>query len=411
MLDNIKQQIAASKSGSEQRIALEKEYIKLLTEREGTSQSDKVKEATNQMLATQRQYYDEVEKFADEWAVQDAEITRKVTEQHEKGDLEIAKANAELQKEQTQLAEGAAKNQMDAIVGGLQQQEDAIKGAYKQGAISAAQEYQQTVSIIQQKLQAQLQYYETLKQLAGENQVEIQKLTGEEVKANQQAGQSIVQAQTQFANNFKQQWQSAFNTVSNSFSSNIAKMIEGGESWRKAMQNICNSILDAIINMIVKWLVQQAVAFIESKIMSKENAVSQISDNASTAATGAMASVAAIPYVGWAMAPEVGASMFALAEGYQAAVASAAGGWDQVPGDQLAAIHKNEMVMSAPLADGIRNMVRNTQLAASGGGSATANVSFHSVDSRSVEAMFNSSSMRSMLAKTILKAFNQGHGR
>jgi hypothetical protein len=37
MLDNIKQQIAASKSGSEQRIALEKEYIKLLTEREGTS--------------------------------------------------------------------------------------------------------------------------------------------------------------------------------------------------------------------------------------------------------------------------------------------------------------------------------------------------------------------------------------
>lgn len=75
---------------------------------------------------------------------------------------------------------------------------------------------------------------------------------------------------------------------------------------------------------------------------------------ASLAATAAMASVAAIPFTGWAMAPEVGAATYATALGY---LASAEGGWWQIPHDQVAQVHRNEMVLPAAEAQGIRDMV------------------------------------------------------
>lgn len=82
--------------------------------------------------------------------------------------------------------------------------------------------------------------------------------------------------------------------------------------------------------------------------------VAAILGYAAEAAVAAMASVAAIPFVGWAMAPEVGAATYATGLAY---LASAAGGWDEIPHDQIAQVHKKEMVLSAPLAQGLRDLV------------------------------------------------------
>jgi hypothetical protein len=62
-----------------------------------------------------------------------------------------------------------------------------------------------------------------------------------------------------------------------------------------------------------------------------------------------------------------------------AAVASAAGGWDEVPRDQMAMIHKKEMVLSAPLAEKIRDMTSRGQ----GGGGDTFHAHFHGVTDKS----------------------------
>ena len=70
-----------------------------------------------------------------------------------------------------------------------------------------------------------------------------------------------------------------------------------------------------------------------------------------------MSSVAAIPFVGWAMAPGVGAETFATAMAFLP-MASAAGGWDNVPFDgAITELHKNEMVLPASIASPLRNMV------------------------------------------------------
>jgi hypothetical protein len=82
--------------------------------------------------------------------------------------------------------------------------------------------------------------------------------------------------------------------------------------------------------------------------------VAAILGYAAEAAVAAMASVAAIPVVGWAMAPEVGAATYATGLAY---LASAAGGYADVPEDQIAQIHKREMVLPASLATGLRKLV------------------------------------------------------
>jgi len=88
--------------------------------------------------------------------------------------------------------------------------------------------------------------------------------------------------------------------------------------------------------------------------MQQAVTVAGILGYAAEAAVAAMASVAAIPFYGWAMAPEVGAATYAAGLAY---LASAAGGWGDVPEDQLAQIHRKEMVLPAPLAAGIRDMI------------------------------------------------------
>jgi hypothetical protein len=101
--------------------------------------------------------------------------------------------------------------------------------------------------------------------------------------------------------------------------------------------------------------------------------------DAAKAASGTYSSVAQIPYVGWILAPAAAAVAFAAVAGFEG-LASAEGGWDNVPTDgALTELHKNEMVMPAHLANGIRNMVANGQaMPASAGrpnlGAAAANV-------------------------------------
>lgn len=76
---------------------------------------------------------------------------------------------------------------------------------------------------------------------------------------------------------------------------------------------------------------------------------------AAEAAVAAMASVAAIPIVGWALAPETGAAIYAEGLAY---LASASGGYDIGAGvNPITQLHEKEMVLPATIAAGFRKII------------------------------------------------------
>jgi hypothetical protein len=87
-------------------------------------------------------------------------------------------------------------------------------------------------------------------------------------------------------------------------------------------------------------------------------ATKSIMGAAGRAAANTYADVAEIPYVGWLLAPAAAVGAFAAVAAYQT-VASAEGGQERVPyNGQPTNLHKDEMVLPAHVADGVRNMTR-----------------------------------------------------
>jgi hypothetical protein len=83
--------------------------------------------------------------------------------------------------------------------------------------------------------------------------------------------------------------------------------------------------------------------------------------------------MASIPYIGPVLGAIAAAAVFAAVIALGASIGSAAGGWD-VERESLGVVHAREMVLPAPLAEGIRGMVAGGTTA---GRQARTNVNYH----------------------------------
>lgn len=158
--------------------------------------------------------------------------------------------------------------------------------------------------------------------------------------------------------------------IEGTFAQSTKGMLTGQMTLSQGLKNLWQGVSDAVVGMIAEMFAKWATSKLAEMIIGKTTATSEAAGGAAAYAVAAMQSVAAIPMVGWAMAPGVGAAAYATGMGY-AALASAAGGWDRVPSDQLAQIHKNEMILPAPIAEAARQTF-------AGGGGAT-EIHFHGV--------------------------------
>lgn len=180
----------------------------------------------------------------------------------------------------------------------------------------------------------------------------------------------------------KMMWDGFFSAVSSGFQASITGLIKGTMSWGEAFRNVISQALDGVINFFVQWGIQEAIKWATGLAMGATSREAEASGAAAVYAVNAASSVAAIPVYGWAMAEGVGAAAYAQGLGWAAlaaGVSSAAGGWDRVPADQMAMIHKNEMVLPATLAEGARKVFSD-----GGGGSGSSTViNIHANDAKS----------------------------
>ena len=213
-----------------------------------------------------------------------------------------------------------------------------------------------------------------------------------EVAITDNAAKQIEKAQRAAADATLKMWQSTASQIESAFNSQLRGLLQGTTSWAQAGKNI---LLDYVVTAIQAFeklalnfiLAQTTMTTAETggsamRLAAEQtassgglaaliaNAIKSITSSAATAGAGATANAA--PFLGPA-ALGVGAGVEAatLAMGL-GGIGSMDIGAFNVPRNQLAMIHQNELVMPAPEAGAFRSMLGD---AAAGGGSGGRNVS------------------------------------
>lgn len=314
------------------------------------------------------------------------------SQRHHQALLDMERAERAHAEQITRINEIARQSRTEAANDNFEDARNELNFRREMGRITAVEEIQQLKALERQRHQI-------------EQQTRREKLADikNDVVAQKQALKDIEQAERQHANKMAQldrqqavarrnairEWTSPIKEASN-------EMVNGILHGTLAADQIASTFLTGLVGKYVAHLGEIAMEWIETHVLmglwawitgeeeiaaattsaatgalaAKTAAASEAAGWAAAGAAAAMASVAAIPFVGWAMAPAVGAEHYALAMTYAAAAAvpAAEKGWWEVPNDTLAVIHKKEMVMPAPLAEGVRRMVEGGGSASDSGG-------------------------------------------
>ena len=235
-------------------------------------------------------------------------------------------------------------------------------------------------------------------------------------------------------------WHKMIDSISSSLQSSIMGMIEHTTKLSDAIRNMARTIVSQFVSMglqsvaeFAKGIATQVALALAGEQAQTAAKSAGVAERSGLAAGGAIADAAAniaammksvaasagaagagvaaflAPVQGPAAIPEGQAAAAAVAAMGAAAVMSAdIGAWN-IPHDQLAFVHKGEMIATPAQAEGLRSLVENG--GARGGGNTTTvhapvSLSVTAMDSRSVQRMFNSND-RAML-KAIGRAAQRG---
>jgi hypothetical protein len=145
-----------------------------------------------------------------------------------------------------------------------------------------------------------------------------------------------------------------WSSVSNSFQGALRGMLRGSETLSQAMGRMGEQILVTIASASEKMLERWFADRLAEVLFGKQTAAAGVGTNATVAASAAYASIAAIPIVGPELAPAAAAKAF----GEVSAMLSGLAFFEKggiVPSDQLAYLHKNEMVLPSAIAQRFQN--------------------------------------------------------
>lgn len=363
-LESEKAQVEAAQEGSTQRAALAKALYADTVDLYGQTNAESVK-AYHEMTEAATQYTEGVLKQEEKLEQLTSAAKMRTLQAAQRANEEELTADIDRITKEQAADDAAVKTTLATTLAGLAQQQKGIESAYEQHKITNSQELQDTINTMQAELSARMTAYEQMEKIYANDPEMMRKIYSEEAAAQETYLAGLSSAQNKYAQQQTKQWQGLVNSMTSQFSSGITKMIEGTETFQKFTQNLFSTLFEQLISMMVKWVANWIEQQIVGMIANKATAVAQVTTNAGVAASGAMASVAMIPYVGWAMAPEIGAATYA--EAMAVGLPSAAGGWE-VPYDTMAMVHKDEKILPAKFSSGLENMI-NT----GGGGGQTHN--------------------------------------
>lgn len=221
-------------------------------------------------------------------------------------------------------------------------------------------------------------------------------------------------------------FESAFKKMGTAFNTAMAGWITGTESFRKAFSKgllqMEGDLVQSLLRMAEQWLkhlalkaaakqvadttdvVSTQVAASEKNSIEQESNLKSIFMSAKSAAAKAWDALSNIPLVGPILGAAAAAATFA---GVMALAAFEQGGIvGGLGSEQLAMVHKNEMILPASISQKVQDSVTNpNQAQGSGGGDVHLHV--HAIDVNSVKNFFHNN--RDQVARTMKRAMRDGH--
>ena len=223
----------------------------------------------------------------------------------------------------------------------------------------------------------------------GANQSEIDKVNGQIQEAQAKHKGAMVKISHQMTKEILKDWFSMVDAMEGAFTSTVQKMARGQATFRDLFSNMWNAILDEFIKIQARILFMHIKGEIAKTVATGEGETTRAAIQTAgaeqgllasmgmkakeilmagwSAAANAYAAISAIPVVGPFLAPAAAIAAAAAVHRMVSNLSSAAGGWDNVPRDQLAMVHKNEMILPSALAERVRGMTDS-------GGSGTVNI-------------------------------------
>lgn len=360
----------------------------------------------------------------------------KIAEAYGKESKEAQKAYGEILKERKALADQISK--IDQAHAETKQKIDmADIDSQQRIAMIEAESYgvtaQGKIQIERQFLDSryQLQLSDMERRLAtvdkAENPDEYQKMLDQKIEMETQYHSKLRELDAQFS--AANPMSTVITSMQTSFSTAITSMITKAETLRQSLASIFSAILQSFAQqMIAEPLAMMAARmvretaiyqtmFAQKTTMDATDAATQMAtqhaagvtavmSNAAIAATAAMASVAAIPVYGWAMAPEVAASTYAAGMGF---LPTAAKGFDIPAGvNPLTQLHEREMVLPAKYADTIRGLAGGGVNSGDSGGGDTHHWHINALSPRDFEDFLNRGGGADKVVKALVRARRNG---
>ncbi len=171
-----------------------------------------------------------------------------------------------------------------------------------------------------------------------------------------------------------------YDSMQSGFAGVVQKALQGGMSLQKIFKATWQVVVQAVTNALGQIAAEWLMKTIFAKVLGKATAASEIGAHAGVAGAAAVASTAAIPIIGPALAPAAGALAFSNAMAFQGALASFAVGSWEVPRDQVAQIHAGETILPRTFAEDFRENAKGGSM---GGAGETHNWNINAVDAKS----------------------------
>jgi len=222
------------------------------------------------------------------------------------------------------------------------------------------------------------------------------KMFGDGSKQEIAARREVAAVALEIAEKQKKEAFDLFSPITASWDSAFSKMLAGTQSFAGSMREIIGGIGQTfdkmIMNFVNNWIGSQAKAFaiwasMKVKELFLHNSIEQqkaestvaaatkeVEANAVVAGSEAAKTAADVPGIGWLIAVPAALAVVAGVMAMKGSISYAAGGWGNIPNDQMAMVHKNEMILPAPLAESVRTM------AAGGGAAGGGDIHIHAMD-------------------------------